>query len=187
MSVVTVPKPEAEVPVSMKDRHAALRKVYEKNPEAALITDFATTADCGQDPRDPLHSVVSMCRFAEVECPIGVHKAVGGSSDQPTPGDVLCAAIAACLDSTLRIILNRLNIPVKELWVQVEGRVDVRGTLRFSRQAPVAFQQFDVSVRLKPGRWVPGVMIKKILTAAEESCVVIQTLSGGPTVSVKRV
>ena len=43
---------------------------------------------------------------------IGIHTAVGGNCDFPNPGELLSAALAGCLDTTVRIIANRLGIPV---------------------------------------------------------------------------
>jgi uncharacterized OsmC-like protein len=118
--------------------------------------------------------------------PVGVHMAVGGDSDQPTPGDILCGAIAACLDSTLRIVANRVGVRLKTLSVHASGRVDVRGTLRVDKNVPVAFSHFDVTVDIKAAGFIPGKMLDKLLRAAEKSCIVIQTLKNGPEITVSR-
>ena len=57
-----------------------------------------------------------------VRVPVGVHRAVGGLHDAPTPGDLLCAALAACQDSTFRMIANLMNIELEDLTVDVTGR-----------------------------------------------------------------
>lgn len=70
----------------------------------------------------------------------GIHRAVGGYHDAPNPGDILCAALASCLDSTIRIIADRLGITLTSLEVDVTAEVDVRGTLVVNRDIPVGFQ-----------------------------------------------
>ncbi len=172
--------------VRMKERHEKLRAHYDHEPAAATITDFATTAGNFVSPTDALHSEVSLCRHSQFSCPIGVHTAVGGESDQPTPGDLLCGALAACLDSTLRIIANRIGVELRELAVEVQGRVDVRGTLRFDRHVPIGFQHFDVNVKLRTAPWVPDLIVRKMLRAAETSCVVMQTLKPGASIKISR-
>ena len=64
-----------------------------------------------------------------VTAPVGVHRAVGGMHDLPVPGDILCAALVACVDTTIRILSNHLGIPLSSLEVDVQADCDVRGTL----------------------------------------------------------
>lgn len=59
-----------------------------------------------QERQKPLHPMPT----SGVRVPVGVHRAVGGLHDAPTPGDLLCAALAACQDSTFRMIANIMNM-----------------------------------------------------------------------------
>ena len=132
---------------SVKDRQDPLIADYRENPENAMVTDFATTRNNGVASEFSLHTAVTPDKGRVY--PIGVHHAVGGESDFATPGDLLCAAIAACLDSTIRLIANRLNLPLDALAVDVEGDVDVRGALRVCEEAPVNFQRFRINVDMQ--------------------------------------
>lgn len=76
---------------------APLRAKYTTDPGDAMVTDHAVT--CGSVAADPFHSVVRPMPKSGAELPVGVHHAVGGPHDAPTPGDILCAALAACQDS----------------------------------------------------------------------------------------
>jgi len=82
----------------------ALRATYKVTPADALVTDHAPT--CGDSPSDPFHSKVEPMGGCGVVVPIGTHAAVGGPHDAPTPGDMLCAALAACQDSAMRLVAN---------------------------------------------------------------------------------
>ena len=117
----------------------------------------------------------------------GVHKAVGGEGDYPVPGELLCAAVATCLDSTIRIIANRMHIELGSLQVQVEAQVDVRGTLLVERHVPVGFQTINVEVRLDALQDVESRKVDMLLRAAEHSCIVIQTLRNGAQIAIQRV
>lgn len=178
---------QSDYKIKMKDRQLPLCNRYRSEPDAAIVIDSACTSSDNVNPAYPLGTAVQFCDDSPIAMPVGVHFAVGGNSDQPNPGDILCGAIASCLDSTLRIIANRVNVKLKKLEVSVSGRVDVRGTLRVERNVPVAFTHFDVSVTLKVRGFVPGKMLDKMLRAAEESCIVIQTLKSGPEITVTRV
>ena len=45
----------------------------------------------------------------------------GGLGDLPVPGDILCAALASCTDSTIRVVANMFGIELLELAVDVHA------------------------------------------------------------------
>lgn len=119
---------------------------------------------------------------AGVNIPVGVHHAVGGPHDAPTPGDILCAALAACQDSSLRKISNILGIELTELKVTVSADVDVRGTLAMSTHVPVGFQAIRCDVHMKTKQNTDAALVEKLQAAALGSCVLQQTLRNPPRV-----
>jgi uncharacterized OsmC-like protein len=141
-----------------------------------------TTAD---GPLDPLHTWVEVGSGHEVSLPVAVHRAVGGLSDLPVPGDLLCAALACCTDSSLRVVSNALAVELQSLSVRVSGEVDVRGALFVSPDVPVAFQRFHVNVFLRAAPGSDPRRLARILATAEHSCVVMQTLRAGVPVTVE--
>ncbi|MYM63419.1 OsmC family protein [Pseudomaricurvus sp. HS19] len=162
----------------MNKRQAPLTQAYRSGPEGAagaMVVDYASTSSERVPAASPLYAEVRLTRHLPHSVPVGVHTAVGGECDFPTPGDLLCGALAACLDSTLRIIANKLGLVLRSLAVQVEGRVDVRGTLRVDKETPVAFQGFDVCVDIDAGDG-DGKLVELLINAAEQSCIVLQTL-----------
>ena len=165
----------------VKQRQDPLRERYRTAPDEARIVDGAKTVMHGSE--DPFHSTV----VAEHGAPwrVGIHRAVGGYHDLPNPGDILCAALASCFHSTLRIIADRLEIPIADLEVTTRAEVDVRGTLLVDRNVPVGFQQIKCQVRLKPAANVPPEKVKMLQAAAEHSCVVLQTLRNGVPVQTQ--
>jgi hypothetical protein len=98
-----------------------------------MVTDCARTTS--GDARDPFHAEAWPMPDSGARLPIGVHRAVGGTHDAPTPSDVRCAALAACQDSTVRMIANVMGVELEKLRVEVTGEVDVRGTLMMDREA----------------------------------------------------
>ena len=168
----------------MNQRRAGLIRTYRKHPECAMIRDGARTAQTRYAPNDPLHSEVEIGLGYGVETSVGVHRALGGLHDFPNPGDILCAALAACTDSTIRQIAGQLRVDIRSLEVSVAGDVDVRGTLCVSKEAPVPFQHMGVSVQLELDPSTPPRMKAKLLAAAEHCCVVLQTLRQGVPVTL---
>jgi uncharacterized OsmC-like protein len=172
--------------LDMAARQLPLRDRYRFDPAAAWITDRAETCSERISPARPLCGEVTVQDGCPTDLVFGVHAAVGGESDYPVPGELLCAAIASCLDSTIRIIANRLHIELLMLQVVVEAHVDVRGTLLVDRKVPVGFQRIDVVVRIDPVGSVKPRKIDILLKAAEHSCVVMQTLRNGTDMSLRR-
>ncbi len=169
---------------AMRPRQDPLMENYRHDAAAAQVVDHASTRSTNTPAHAALYTEVLPKKGAAY--PIGVHTAVGGLSDFTTPGDLLCAAIAACLDSTIRIIANRMDLVLKDLEVSVSGHVDVRGTLRVDDMVPVGFQKMEINVKIDPAKDIPAAYLDALLKAAEHSCVVLQTLKNCPTVSVTR-
>ncbi|MGB5546591.1 MAG: OsmC family protein [Polyangiales bacterium] len=180
-----VSTPEPNPTVSLNRRRLERIQTYRKHPECALIQDGARTVQTRYAPSDPLHSEVELGLGYGVKVPVGVHRALGGLHDFPNPGDILCSALAACADSTLRQIAGQLDVEITKLTVTVAGDIDVRGTLCVSKETPVGFQQMSVRVDLE---LAPGTMPKleaKLLAAAEHCCVVLRTLRNGVPVTIE--
>ncbi len=166
---------------SVRQRQLPLRQRYLDNPAAATITDRGRT-ERGCDT-DPFHGfAIAGSQDYGIVWPFAIHHAVGGYHDGPNPGDLLCAALASCLDSTLRIIAARLDVRLTKLEVDVTAEVDVRGTLVHDRTVPVGFQRMRCAVRLQAADGTDSGLIEKLVAAAEYSCVNLQTLRSGVAV-----
>ena len=166
--------------VSVQEIQTPLRAQYKSSPEAALVTDHARTT--GADPRDPYHATVEPMTGSGVTVPVGVHRAVGGPHDAPTPGDILCAALASCQDSAVRMVANMLGVELEFLEVEVTADADVRGAMAMDRQVPVGFQAMRCDVRLRAKEGTSPEVLEKLRVAAERCCVVQQTLRNPPAV-----
>jgi uncharacterized OsmC-like protein len=163
----------------------ALRKRYRVDaPEEALVTDTASSvAKAGESPM--WGSVQIGAPDFGVAVPVGVHRAVGGRHDLPVPGDILCAALVACVDTTIRIISNNLGVPLESLEVDVQADCDVRGTLLVDSSVRVGFATMRVSVKAVPGPGISAKRVEELVQMAEQCCVVLQTVKNGVDVSLE--
>ena len=157
-----------------------LKAKYKEAPGSAMVIDHARTA--GEVASDPFHSKVEPMDGCGISIPVGVHAAVGGLHDAPTPGDLLCAALAACQDSAVRMVANILGVELIELEVRVTAAADVRGAMAMDASVPVGFQSMTCDVRLKVKDGTPPDLLQKLQVAAERCCVVQQTLKAPPPV-----
>ncbi len=170
---------------SVLERQEPLRQHYRSEPRDAWITDRARTAAGGH--LDPFHAAVLAGENEEVPWRVGIHRAVGGFHDLPNPGDILCAALATCLGTTVRMIAARLGIGLEDCEVRVKGHVDVRGTLAVDRKIAVGFQRMTCQLTLRPAEGVATDKVERLVAAAEQACVVLQTLRQGVPVDLERV
>jgi organic hydroperoxide reductase OsmC/OhrA len=88
--------------------------------------------------------------------------------------DLLCAALAAGFDTTIRRVAARAGHAIERLAVMVTGDVDARGG-RGEEDAPVGFQSMRVEVQLRLSSRERGLVTRTVM-AAERQCVVLQTL-----------
>lgn len=168
------------MPPSVHAAQKPLKASYRETPAAALVVDHARTRS--DVASDPFHAIVEPMDGCGVCVPVGVHAAVGGPHDAPTPGDLLCAALAACQDSAVRMVANLLGVELTALEVRVTATVDVRGTMAMDRAVPVGFQAMTCDVRLQVKDGTPPELVRKLQVAAEQCCVVQQTLKSPPVV-----
>ena len=161
--------------LSVRQRQKPLIRHYTEDPRDARIVDRAKSINGVS--HDPFHGEVMLGRDELNQVvPFGIHHAVGGYHDKANPGDLLCGALAACLDSTIRIIAERLSIRLLKLEIEVKAFADVRGTLMISQNVPIGFQKISYLIDVQPDPNTDPVLLKKLLKAAEHSCVNFQTL-----------
>ncbi len=165
---------------SVFDAQKPLKAQYNQKPELAVVIDHAKTS--GDIASDPFHSRVEPMVGCGVSVPVGVHAAIGGKHDAPTPGDLLCAALAACQDSAIRMVANLMNIELLDLEVRVTATADVRGTLMMDRNVPVGFQAMKCEVKMKVKEGTQPRQLERLQVVAKECCVVQQTLKSPPVV-----
>ena len=174
--------------LSVAKRQAPLRARYAQHPAAATIVKRARTEPA--DGRDPYHGTVAAENAADPGKPYGVvwrygvDEAIGGLHDAPNPGELLCAALAACADASVRMIADLLRVQLDEVEVEVTGELDVRGTLDVDRSVAVGFQHLALAVRVHAAPETPHGRIDRLAVAAERACVVLDTLRRGVPVDV---
>jgi uncharacterized OsmC-like protein len=173
-------------PLSILDRQLPLRRRYHGAPDAAWVHDHARTVDAQVPAKHSIHAHVVCGEGIPVDIPVSVHKAVGGESDFPCPGEILAAALASCLDTAIRMIANLKGITLHHLEVQVSFGAGVRGTLMTGDNVPVGFQTAHMKVDLKTACGLSKPHLNALIDAAERSCVILQTLRAPPAVQLER-
>jgi len=159
----------------LRSLQAPLKQRYRDDPQAAVVT-LTASGNLG----DGISCSVATGR-ALVEA--GLHPATGGTGALACSGDMLLQALVACAGVTLSAVATALGIEVRGGRITAEGDLDFRGTLGVARDAPVGFREIRLSIELDTDAGAEEK--RKLLELTERYCVVFQTLSHTPELSVK--
>jgi uncharacterized OsmC-like protein len=161
------------------ERQAPLRALYAESPQEALTRKSARTSAASVPASDPFHGEVEVGQGYGASLRFGLDRYIGGMHDAPNPGDLLCAALAACEDGTIRMIANLLGVELTELEVEVSGELDVRGCLGVDPDVRVGFEALECKVHLAAVEGTDPRRLEALVAAAERFCVNLDTLRGG--------
>ncbi|MCP9953400.1 OsmC family protein [Actinomadura madurae] len=158
----------------LKDLQRPLKDRYREDPESAVVTLRASGAlDEG---------IACSVETGRALAVAGLHPAAGGDGTALCSGDMLLEALVACAGVTLRSVATALDIDVRGGTVRAEGDLDFRGTLAVDREAPVGFRA--IRLRFDLDTDAAGDELDTLLRLTERYCVVLQTLSSSPRLSV---
>ena len=163
-------------------RQEPLRQLYREDPTKALSYKQVRTLYTGAT--DAVHGTVTPTGFPEIAWHYGIDDTVGGFNDLPNPGHLLCAALAACMDSTVRMIADRLGVRIERLEVEVNGDADVRGCLAMSRSVRPGFRQMQCRLALELDPGVDPQVGAMLVQQAETLCVTLDTLRNGTAIAM---
>ncbi len=160
----------------LRAAQAPLKDRYREKPDAALIT------------------LRAQGRLAEgISCKIetgkgmvtaGLHPATGGSGLAACSGDMLLEALVACAGVTLNAVATALGIELRDAQLTAEGDLDFRGTLGVAKEVPVGFKNIRLHMKLDTD--ASEDQLATLLKLTERYCVVYQTLSHPPSMSLSR-
>ncbi|WP_156113407.1 OsmC family protein [Wocania ichthyoenteri] len=157
-------------------RHLILHEKYKKDSALAWITDASEVI--GTNLQDPFRISVLINDIMKVPFKIGVHSAVGGDHDFPNPGGLLCASLASCFESTIRMIANKLGITLLETKIKATAQIDVRGTLMIDKSIPVEFQSMHIDALIIAENSNEK-LLNTLIRGAKHSCIIYQTIKQG--------
>jgi uncharacterized OsmC-like protein len=163
--------------VDVRARQAPIRQRYRDDPDSA--PEVLRVQGGGGDLADPLHCVVSPESLPDAAFRCGAHPAVDGDGDVPCSGDLLLAALAACQETTLRMVAANMGIDLEQLEVSVEADWDPRGTLAMGKEFPIGITAVRAHTRVVVRGDERGDRAERLLRSAERYCVVLSTLRAG--------
>jgi uncharacterized OsmC-like protein len=163
--------------VDVHARQALIRQRYLDDPDAApeVLRVFGGSSDLA----DPLHVVISSESVPGVLFRSGAHPSVGGEGDVPCSGDLLLAALAACQETTIRMVAANMGIELLNLKISAEADWDPRGTLAMGSEFPIGLMAIRLHVHVAVRKDDRGQRSERLLRSAERYCVILNTLQQG--------
>jgi uncharacterized OsmC-like protein len=165
------------MPVDIRSLQAPIREGFKRNPSSADIK--LTVSSAKSDLGDPLHCAIAPESVSDVTWHSGAHAAVGGKGDVPCSADLLLGALAACQETTLRMVAANLGIELESLEVRVTGDWDPRGTLAMGKEFPIGLTGIRCHTAVSIKGDAGGDRTERFLRSAEKYCVVLNTLRNG--------
>jgi len=160
----------------LKTIQAPLKQQYREMPESAMIT-LEASGELGSA------SVSCSVQTGQALVRAGLHPATGGDGFHACSGDMLLQALVACAGVTLRSVATARGLDVRGGSVRAEGDLDFRGTLGIDKEDPVGFGairlQFDLDTDASADD------VAALIATTERYCVVLQTLTAAPSISVE--
>ncbi|MDQ6900701.1 MAG: OsmC family protein [Candidatus Dormibacteraeota bacterium] len=160
----------------LRSIQAPLKARYRAESAAALVTLHAE----GELGSEEISCSVQTGR-ALVEA--GLHPGSGGDGSFACSGDMLLQALVACAGVTLRAVAINRGIALTGR-VRAEGDLDFRGTMGVDPHAPVGFAAIRLRFELESDASPED--LDALLATTERYCVVFQTLTRPPDLSVSR-
>jgi uncharacterized OsmC-like protein len=151
-----------------------LKEKYRSDPTSSRIT---LRAHSDQTDTPIACSVAVGDKVLETQA----HSGVGGAGTAACSGDLLLGALAACAQLTCQLVATAMGIPFEHIRVEVEGEMDLSGTLGISKEAPVGFQTIHARFDIKAPGATPE-QLAALREKTEQYCVVMQTLTTPPRI-----
>jgi uncharacterized OsmC-like protein len=158
----------------LRSLQAPLKKQYQEKPGAALVT-LKAQGKIGEGVTCTIDTGRALARA-------GLHPATGGDGLSLCSGDMLLEALVACAGVTLNAVATAIGVRLDDATIRAEGDLDFRGTLGVAKDVPVGFQDIRLSFDLTTD--APAEQLTTLLRLTERYCVVFQTLSRPPHLSV---
>ena len=109
------------------------------------------------------------------------HSGVGGPGTAACSGDLLLGALAACAQLTCQLVATTMGIPFEHIRVDVEGQMDLSGTLGISKDVLVGLQDIHARFDVRAPDATPE-QLAVLKEKTEQYCVVMQTLLKPPPI-----
>ena len=152
-----------------------LKEKYRNDPDTSRITLKAQSSQTDTP-------VACSVEVGQKLIAAQAHSGVGGPGTAACSGDLLLGALAACAQLTCQLVATAMGIPIEQIRVEVEGEMDLSGTLGISKEAAVGFESIHTKFEISAPEATTE-QLEALKKKTEQYCVVMQTLMKPPTLT----
>ncbi len=157
-------------------RQASLFKQHQNTSIPIINLDCSELIPCSETLQfDP--STVGSPFFSKT------HKSAVTYSKVDDSINILCKGLADCYDSTIRIIAERLQIPIINLRVKIEALA----ALTICKNLPIGVQKMICTIEIQAASTVKHKQIKRLLDFAKSSCTNYQALVNSVELQTEKI
>jgi uncharacterized OsmC-like protein len=160
--------------MDLRSIQGPLKERYRSEPRSARITLKAQ----GSQTDTPMACSIDIGRAIYQA---QAHAGVGGVGTAACSGDLLLGALAACAQITCQMVAEAMGIKAERVEVEVEGDLDLRGTLGVSKDVSVGFEDIRLHFNIEAPEATEE-QLKTLRERTERYCVVLQTLTSPPKI-----
>ena len=149
---------------------------------SALASDGAQTIvrfSAASQGKDGLHRQV---KIREFEVDVDEPPALGGKDRAPNPVEYALAALATCQEITYRLHADALGIPLKDVSVQLEGDLDLRGFFGAAEGIRPGFLGIKGSVSFDSS--APAEDLERLKSVVDAHCPVLDLFNNATPVQI---
>jgi len=158
----------------LKELQAPLKEKYKEKAESATVT-LKARSRIGE-------GLTCKVETGKALVEAGLHPATGGTGVSACSGDLLLEALVACAGVTLNAVATAIGVSLRDGTVSAEGDLDFRGTLGVAKDVPVGFKAIRLKFDLDSD--ADKEQLATLIRLTERYCVVYQTLTGKPDITV---
>ena len=163
--------------MDLREMQQPLKEEYRTDPEKARITLAAR----GSRTDAPVTCSVDIGRaIYEAQA----HGGVGGPGTGACSGDLLLGALAACAQITGQMVAAAMGIDLRRFEAEVEGDLDLRGTLGVDREISPGFETIRVRFEIDAPDASED-QVRSLIEKTERYCTVLQTLRRPPEITME--
>ena len=138
---------------------ARVQEVFRRRPAVAQSRRAATARLAGDGWRTEV-------QFGAHTLIVDQPAAVGGDDSGPSPGDLVRAALAACLAQNYAMNAWRFGVELHEVEIEVETDIDLRVAWGIDTGQPAGFSAIRYTARLATD--APPERVRELMTYVEE-------------------
>jgi uncharacterized OsmC-like protein len=161
-------RPAALKPAALKDLYERKARALHRRPELARGAGYTRV-------RLPEAGLACQVDDGDLQLPVDLAPADGGTGTAATPHDLMRASLGACLAMDYRLWAARLDVPIGSVEIDLTVEFDARGALLADSEIRPGWRRLTCAVTIHSG--ASRADVARVVDVANARCPVLANLS----------